>query len=615
MLDKMRNTGVLRGGFGAGVGAAIAMMLVMAVLRFTTNTISLPELMEGSLISIASAIYIGRDTLESALITALGVGGKALLLTTIVEGTLLLGGLLGLAFTRLFLPFVAQYFNLATLRRWLLGVLYGLIVGLLLNAVFLPLVSQGFFGSAASEVTAPPDIARTLYGNSLAPIGLPVFLSMFVLSVVFGLVLVRLLPWQSVARTDAAVITTSGARTTTTTTATITTTTDGTEVGRRDFMKGLGSVGLAVLGGAALWGVIRRALEPPPNAVLQEVDLNATPVAGGGASATPTAVAGTSVNHASTPEATAPMAEAEATPPIPAGFEGVKPKLVPEITPVDSFYITTKNFVDPTVDGNAWQLNFSGLVDNPYTVNLKDVMAMPPISKAHTLACISNSVGGPLIGNGSWKGVDFGEMLRKAKPKAGATELIVRAADGYSDSFPLDIALNSGVVLAYEMNGQSLVQKHGYPTRLLVPNIFGMKNCKWITEVEVANYDYKGYWESQGWSDVAHYQTMSRIDYPGSDSIQAKPIYIGGVAFAGSRGVKRVEVTTDGGKTWADAQLRPSLGKDTWRQWIFPWLPKAGEYTVMVRATDGTGAVQTAQQQDTFPDGATGYDAKQVRVS
>jgi DMSO/TMAO reductase YedYZ molybdopterin-dependent catalytic subunit len=561
------------GGFGAGVGASIVMMLVMALLRFTTNTISIPELMEGSL------IHLTGGKIESMLINALGVGGKALLLVTIVEGTLLLGGLLGLAFTR-FWPVHGQ----GTSWRWTSGLLYGLLVGLLLNAVILPLFGQGFFGSDAVGVTAPPGIARSIYGTDLAPWGLPVFLSMFLLSVIFGLALVYLLPWQRYV-----VPNTQGA----TAGETATTSAGVPSESRRDFMKALGGGALALVGGAALWVLIRKALEAPPVAGVQTVE-----------DTTPPRPQTTPVGGAT----------AVATPAANADFTGVKPMLVPEVTPVESFYITTKNFVDPTVDGNSWQLNIKGLVDNPYTMNLKDVMAMTPLSKPHTLACISNPVGGSLIGNANWKGVDFAEILRKANPKSTASEVIVRAADGYEDSFPLSVALNSGVVLAYEMNGQSLVGKHGYPVRLLVPNIYGMKNCKWLTEVELTDHDFFGYWESQGWDDVAVYQTMSRIDFPDTNNIPAKPIYVGGIAFAGHRGIQRVEVSTDNGNTWADAQLRKALGQDTWVQWTYPWSPQHGAYVLKVRATDGTGTVQTANEQDTYPSGATGYDTKTVRV-
>ncbi|MDQ6693642.1 MAG: molybdopterin-dependent oxidoreductase [Chloroflexota bacterium] len=579
MIAAMKKA-YIPGGFGAGVGAAIAMMLLMAVLRFTTNTPSVPELMEESLIRLTGG------QIESYFINLLGVGGKALLLVSIVEGTLLLGGLLGLGFTHTWL-------RIARMRgsKRLSGLVYGLVIGFLLNAVFLPLVDQGFFGSNALQVTAPPDIALSLYGRSLAPIGVPVFLEMFILTAVFGLVLVALLPWPRTAGISDAkgsVDNATGA------------------MPRRDFVKALGGGGAALLGGVALWYGIRRALEPPPVAGLQDVDLGAGGQAG--VSATPGEV------HNVETGPTAGMADAQPTPPIPPGFEGIKPKLVPEITPVESFYITTKNFVDPTVDGNSWTLTFKGMSDNPFSLTLKELQALPAVNRLETLACISNGVGGSLIGNAVWKGVSFSDLLVRAKPQKGVVDVVVRGADGYADSFPLDVALKNSCVLVYEMDGKPLTQKHGYPARLLVPNIYGMKNCKWITEVEFVNNDFKGYWESQGWDDVAHYQTMSRIDYPDADNIAAKPIFIGGIAFAGNRHIKAVEVSTDDGKSWNPAELRPEAGPFTWRQWIYPWKPTAGTYRLKVRATDGTGAVQTATEANTFPNGATGYHTKQVRV-
>lgn len=602
----------LRGGFGAGVGASVAMMAVMALLRLTTNTISIPELMENRLIDL-----IGGQ-IESFFIQTLGVGGKALLLTSIVEGTLLLGGLLGWLFTRYWQPRV-----LTGISKWGQGLLYGVAVGLFLNVVFLPILQQGFFGSEAIGATAPQDIARSLYGKALAPFGLPVWLDMFVLSIIFGLVLVYLLPWPATARAGSAALAEASEA--------------GHEgMGRRDFTRALGGGAVAVVGGAVLWGLIRKALEAPTVAGLQEVDvITDTPIPNTPVASAATAVPGTALPTAtkgagasataapatpagSTPEATAvveqptAVAEQPTAAPTSDAFANVKPRLVPEVTPVENFYITTKNFVDPTVDGPSWSLKFSGLVDAPYSITLADLQAMPPQDRTETLACISNPVGGPLISNGKWKGVDFAPLLQKASPKAEATELIFRAADGYTDSVPLSVALNNGCFLAYEMNGAALVQKHGYPARLLVPDIYGMKNVKWITEVELASSDYRGYWESQGWDDVAEYQTMSRIDYP-TDGIGSGPVYIGGVAFAGSRGIQKVEVSLDGGGTFAEATLRPT-NKDSWTQWTFPWIATSGNYTIMVRATDGTGKTQTPANQDTYPNGATGWHTVNVQV-
>lgn len=577
MLTNLKKA-YIPGGFGAGVGAAIAMMIVMAVLRFTTNTTSLPELMEESLIRLTDG------QIEAFFINLLGVGGKALLLVSMIEGTLLLGGLLGLGFTHTWLRLTGFKPG-----RWLSGLLYGLVIGLLLNVVFLPLVGQGFFGSNALQVTAPPEIAETLYGRQLAPIGLPVFISMFLLATVFGLALTRLLRWPASsvagATTEPDVVKT-------------------TPMARREFLKGTGA---ALLGGVLLFFGIRQALEPPPDAGLEEVDL------GSESQTEPTSVA--DVKHDIEMEPTPGMTEVPATPPVPPGFEQVKAKLVPEITPTESFYITTKNFLDPTVDGDTWRLSFKGLVDNPYTLSLKELQALPQVDRIETLACISNPIGGGLIGNANWKGVNFADLLQKAGPKSGVVDVVVRGADGYADSFPLEAGLKNECVLVYEMNGKPLTAKHGYPVRLLVPGIYGMKNCKWITEVELVNNDFKGYWESQGWSDVALYQTLSRIDYPDKANIKAEPVFVTGVAFAGDRDIKRVEVSTDGGKTWNDANLRRVLGKYTWVQWTYPWKPDPGIYTLQVRATDGKGEVQTAKMQDTYPDGATGYHTKQVRVA
>jgi hypothetical protein len=308
----------LRGGFGAGVGAAIVMMIVMAILRFTSNTISIPELMEESLVRLAGG------ELESYLINALGVGGKALLLVTIVEGTLLLGGLLGLLFAR-FWPIHRTIQG----WRWFSGLLFGLIVGAFLNVIFLPLVQQGFFGSTALQATAPPEIAQALYGNSIAPWGVPVALNMFILSIAFGITLVNLLPWP---RTEPAAVNAGEV-------ATVEPATTGT-VGRRSFVRALGGgTALALLGGGALWYLIKEAIAAPPVAGVQAVEGGAGQPGGGGPDPTQQAVA----------QATQEAIDANA----PEGFQGVKPLLVPEVTPTDSFYITTKNFLDAQLQGSG----------------------------------------------------------------------------------------------------------------------------------------------------------------------------------------------------------------------------------------------------------------------
>jgi DMSO/TMAO reductase YedYZ molybdopterin-dependent catalytic subunit len=560
----------LSGGFGAGVGAALMMLLVMGLIRFISNTASIPELMEDQLI-----FWTGGET-NSFFINTLGTGGKALLLVLILEGTLLLGGLLGLLFAR-FWPVNLSIGS----RRWLSGLFYGLLIGLILNALFLPLFGHGFFGTTALDVSAPPDISQNLYGSERAPWGIPAPINMFLLALIFSLSLVRLLPWEQAERAAE--------------------TLEAPSQERRGFLKALGGGLVALVGGVALWGIFARALQAPESAGVVEEGRPA----GSGSQVGPE-VLDTSKTDAG---------EMRPTPePAPESFGDVKPLLVPEITPTDTFYITTKNFVDPTVDAGTWKLTFKGMVDNPYSLTLDEIKALPSELRTHTLACISNPVGGSLIGNGRWKGVSLAELLRRARPKSGVVDVIVRGADGYTDSFTLAAGLNNNGLLAYEMNGAPLNQKHGYPLRLLIPAIFGMKNCKWITEIELVDNDHKGYWQRQGWSDPAPYQTMSRIDYPNRASIEAGPVFIGGIAFAGERGIKRVEVSTDG-QTWSDAQVRPPLGKHTWVLWTLAWNPKPGQYTLRVRATDGTGAVQTSQERGTFPDGATGYHSRRIRVT
>lgn len=569
MATNDRRTIAVPGGFGAGVLASIAMMVVMGILRFTTNTISIPELME------ESVIHLAGGQVEAFFINTLGVGGKALLLVSIMEGTLLVGGLLGMAFTH-FWP--SRRFT----DNWrpVSGILFGLIIGTLLNVIFLPLVGQGFFGQYATQVTAPPDVALLLYGSTLAPIGIPPSLNMYILGLVFALVLVSRLPQLH----PVAAVETHEA---------------GVMMNRRSALNVIGGVALALIGGIISWFAIRGMLAPPPVAELQTAS-QPNPEQNGG--------------QASAPEpAATPAPEVQVTPVTPA-FEGVQPKFAPEITPVESFYITTKNFIDPTVDAGPWKLYFAGMVENQYSLTLDDIKALPAEERVETLACISNPVGGNLISNARWKGVNFADLLERAKPKAGAVDLLFRCVDGYTDSIPLHVAQYNQCFLAYEMNGSPLVPRHGYPVRLLVPGIYGMKNVKWLTQVEPINYDYKGYWESQGWSDTAVYKTMSRIDYPLQGNIPAKPIYISGVAFAGDRGIKKVEVSVDGGTTWNEAQLRPPLGKYTWVLWLYPWQPQKGSYRIVVRATDGAGELQAGQEADTYPDGATGYHSVPVNA-
>jgi hypothetical protein len=299
------------------------------------------------------------------------------------------------------------------------------------------------------------------------------------------------------------------------------------------------------------------------------------------------------------------------------GGSGVFPDvdgLSREVTPTPDFYTISKNVFDPEGPPTGWALEIKGLVERPRVYTIEELRALPAAEGFATLACISNWVGGELIGNGLWRGVPLGDLLREAGVREGAVDLVFTALDDYTDSIPVERALQPGTLLAYEINGEPLPGKHGAPLRAVIPGIFGMKNVKWITSIELVATDYKGYWQRRGWDDRAEYQTMSRIDVARATR-PGEPATIAGIAFAGDRGVSRVEVSTDGGATWGEAEVRPPLSPFTWVLWQFPWTPeRGGDYTVVVRAVDGRGDVQTRRQAPPVPSGATGWHSVSLGV-
>jgi DMSO/TMAO reductase YedYZ molybdopterin-dependent catalytic subunit len=300
-----------------------------------------------------------------------------------------------------------------------------------------------------------------------------------------------------------------------------------------------------------------------------------------------------------------------------ADGDGVFPNitgLAMEITPTADFYQVSKNVVDPEVDVDGWALEIGGLVNQPLRLSYADIKAMEAVEQYATLMCISNPVGGDLIGNAKWKGVRLRTVLEKAGIQTSVRDVVLHAVDGYSDSIPLDHARQDGTLLVYEMNSEPLTPTHGFPVRLIVPGIYGMKNVKWITRIELVDYDYKGYWQKRGWDDRAEYKTMSRIDVPDAP-VSHSGATIAGIAFAGDRGISRVEVSTDGGATWESAELRAPLSPYTWVLWQHKWAPnQAGNYDLLVRATDGRGATQTATQAEPIPDGASGYHQRIIKI-
>ena len=293
------------------------------------------------------------------------------------------------------------------------------------------------------------------------------------------------------------------------------------------------------------------------------------------------------------------------------------PGLSPQLTANDAFYVVDTALFKPTIDASTWRLAIDGHVDHPYDLGYDDLLAMDAIEQVQTLECISNPVGGDLISTAKWVGVRMADLLARAGVRSEAYDLVMTSTDGYTDSIPIQKALEPTTLVVYGMNGDVLPIDHGYPARVLVPDIYGMKNVKWLVRLTVENYDYKSYWQDRGWADPAVIVTNSRIDVPQPTvAWSGGPLRIAGIAHAGARGIAKVEVSTDQGRTWADATLGREINGFTWRRWFFNWTPAgSGEAKVMVRATDGKGVPQVSSPRDPFPAGATGYHLVTVRIT
>lgn len=290
--------------------------------------------------------------------------------------------------------------------------------------------------------------------------------------------------------------------------------------------------------------------------------------------------------------------------------------LAPEITPVGDHYVVDIDVNDPVVDGPSWRLRVSGLVREPLELSFGDLQREFSLAEEiAVLTCISNEVGGPLVGCSRWEGVLLSDLLARSKPRAGADTLVVRCADGYSAGLPLEAATHRSALLAIAQDGESLSRDHGFPCRLCLPALYGMLNPKWVNAIELADGRYVGYWAQQGWSPTAVVGTESRIDTP-RRARAGSAIWIAGVAWAGVRGIRRVEVSTDRGASWQDAELHRPLSPWAWTQWGHRWTPaRPGSYHVLCRATDGGGALQAATRRAPFPSGAAGYHEVEIAVT
>ena len=294
------------------------------------------------------------------------------------------------------------------------------------------------------------------------------------------------------------------------------------------------------------------------------------------------------------------------------------PGLSPLYTPNEVFYKIDTALMTPQVDPAGWSLSFTGMVDNPFELTFDELLALPMVEETITLCCVSNKVGGRLVGNARWLGVPLQTLLDEAGVQPGATQVVGRSVDGFTVGFPT-AALEGGrpALVAVGMNGEPLPADHGFPARLVVSGLYGYVSAtKWLTEVEMTTLEaFDAYWIPRGWAKEAPVKTQSRIDTPrGNSPLSPGIVPIAGVAWAQSKDIARVEVQVDD-LPWVETELSERISEHAWRQWVYPWQAEAGNHRVRVRATDGTGATQPEEEQPPRPDGATGYHTITVEVA
>jgi DMSO/TMAO reductase YedYZ molybdopterin-dependent catalytic subunit len=311
---------------------------------------------------------------------------------------------------------------------------------------------------------------------------------------------------------------------------------------------------------------------------------------------------------------------APVTPPqnVPDGAALTLAGLQPLVTPNSDFYRIDTALIPPAVNPPEWKLKVTGLVEREVELDFATLLSKPMIARHVTIACVSNEVGGDLIGNALWLGWPVRELLAMAGPKPGADMVLSRSTDGWTAGTPLEaLTDNRDAMLAVGMNGEPLPLEHGFPVRMIVPGLYGYVSAtKWLTELKVTRFaDDQGYWTPRGWSDHGPIKTQSRIDVPrGGRSVKAGMVQFGGVAWAQHRGVSRVELRIDRGN-WQEATLAPGISTDTWYQWQLGVELSVGDHEVQVRATDAAGVPQPEARAPVAPDGATGFHTIRVTAN
>lgn len=304
-----------------------------------------------------------------------------------------------------------------------------------------------------------------------------------------------------------------------------------------------------------------------------------------------------------------------AAPAIPADAQ-LSPD-TPYLTPNDDFYLIDTALSVPRIDVADWSVEIRGLVDRPMSFTYADLLARPQVERVITICCVSNEVGGDLIGNAVWQGVLLKDLLDEAGVQDGAEQVFSTSVDGWTCGFPVAAAFDGrDAMIALGMNGEPLPLRHGFPARLIVPGLYGYVSAtKWLQTIELNRWDdAQGYWVPRGWASEAPVKTQSRIDVPRrGENVAAGTVAVAGIAWAQHRGISKVEVRVDDG-AWVEARLGADVTEDAWRQWVYEWDATPGDHTLQVRATDGNGDTQTDQVARPDPDGATGWHTRSVSV-
>ena len=309
--------------------------------------------------------------------------------------------------------------------------------------------------------------------------------------------------------------------------------------------------------------------------------------------------------------------KATSTRQVPVGLEADVVGISPYITPNGEFYRIDTALVVPSVDTSNWTLTIDGMVDTPFSITYDELLDLALVSEPVTIQCVSNEVGGDLIGTAVWQGVPLVDLLNRAGVKPEAGQIVGRSVDGWTAGFPVEAAFDGRTALvAVAMNGEPLPQRHGFPARLIVAGLYGYVSAtKWLERIELTGWDdFDGYWVPRGWSKLGPIKTMSRIDVPRSNAkVQPGKQAVAGVAWAPSLGITKVEVQIGDGE-WQECRLGQVASENTWVQWVYEWDAAPGSYAIRVRATDTEGYTQTADTAPPAPDGATGWDTRLVTV-